>query len=154
MYFVLNLCPDAQILVESEISRPPRLLLKFLYCVVQKLSRKFRRKLWAFPARSLYALHCNNLLAHKSNVKIQSGLPDPLFSSSISSIIFIQGDLLFNSWREIFSGNGAQFSQHPRIFSFNGRNIMLDHHWSVEIEIEINSFYKRYLECFSLFSYI
>jgi len=40
-----------------------------------------------------------------------------------------QGDVLFNSWKEMFNGNGAYFSQNPRIYSFNGKNILTDFGW-------------------------
>lgn len=40
-----------------------------------------------------------------------------------------QGDVLFNSWKEMFNGNGAYFSQNPRIYSFNGKNILTDFAW-------------------------
>lgn len=48
----------------------------------------------------------------------------------ITKYFFIyQGDVLFNSWKEMFNGNGAYFSQNPRIYSFNGKNILTDFAW-------------------------
>ncbi|XP_034951100.1 collagen alpha-1(XVIII) chain isoform X3 [Chelonus insularis] len=44
-------------------------------------------------------------------------------------IVNIKGDVLFNSWREMFSGNGAYFSPNPRIYSFNGKNVLTDFTW-------------------------
>ncbi|XP_051166269.1 collagen alpha-1(XXII) chain isoform X2 [Leptopilina boulardi] len=44
-------------------------------------------------------------------------------------IVNIKGDVLFNSWKEMFNGNGAYFSQNPRIYSFNGKNILTDFAW-------------------------
>ncbi|XP_020710044.2 collagen alpha-1(XVIII) chain isoform X2 [Athalia rosae] len=41
-------------------------------------------------------------------------------------IVNIKGDVLFNSWKEMFNGDGAYFSQSPRIYSFNGKNILTD----------------------------
>ncbi|KAK0161818.1 hypothetical protein PV327_008230 [Microctonus hyperodae] len=48
-------------------------------------------------------------------------------------IVNIKGDVLFNSWKEIFNGNGAYFSQNPRIYSFNGKNILTDLTWPEKI---------------------
>ena len=45
------------------------------------------------------------------------------------NIIYFQGDVLFNSWKEMFNGNGAYFSQNPRIYSFTGKNILTDFTW-------------------------
>ncbi|KAK4876611.1 hypothetical protein RN001_009117 [Aquatica leii] len=40
-----------------------------------------------------------------------------------------RGEILFNSWGEIFNGDGAVFVNFPRIFSFNGKNVMSDVTW-------------------------
>src|SRR5699024_5258075 len=41
-------------------------------------------------------------------------------------------ELLFNSWRDLFTGSGAQFPYPPKIYSFDGRNIFADSNWYVE----------------------
>ncbi|CAG9761536.1 unnamed protein product [Ceutorhynchus assimilis] len=41
----------------------------------------------------------------------------------------LRGDVLFDSWLKIFDGRGAKLPHEPRIFSFNGKNIMNDPHW-------------------------
>lgn len=33
----------------------------------------------------------------------------------------LRGEVLFDSWQDIFDGRGAPFSHQPRIFSFNGK---------------------------------
>ncbi|XP_011315030.1 collagen alpha-1(IX) chain isoform X5 [Fopius arisanus] len=48
-------------------------------------------------------------------------------------IVNIKGDVLFNSWKEMFNGHGAYFSQNPRIYSFNGKNILADLAWPEKI---------------------
>ncbi|KAF5301759.1 hypothetical protein FQR65_LT08742 [Abscondita terminalis] len=40
-----------------------------------------------------------------------------------------RGEILFNSWGEMFNGDGAVFVNFPRIFSFNGKNVMSDVTW-------------------------
>uniref|UniRef100_A0A1Y1L8H1 Thrombospondin-like N-terminal domain-containing protein n=2 Tax=Photinus pyralis TaxID=7054 RepID=A0A1Y1L8H1_PHOPY len=40
-----------------------------------------------------------------------------------------RGEILFNSWGEIFNGGGAVFTNFPRVFSFNGKNVMSDVTW-------------------------
>lgn len=44
----------------------------------------------------------------------------------------IRGDVLFNSWAEMFKGDGAPFPHPPRIYSFNGRNVLNDITWPVK----------------------
>ncbi|XP_074601335.1 uncharacterized protein LOC141855275 isoform X2 [Brevipalpus obovatus] len=44
-------------------------------------------------------------------------------------VINLKGEIMFNSWREIFTGSGAPFSSFPRIYSFDGRNVLLDSRW-------------------------
>ncbi|KAK7078875.1 Collagenase NC10 and Endostatin, partial [Halocaridina rubra] len=39
-------------------------------------------------------------------------------------VVNIKGEVLFNTWREIFSGSGAYFSHKPRIFSFDGKDVL------------------------------
>ncbi|XP_074035185.1 collagen XV/XVIII-type protein multiplexin isoform X2 [Leptinotarsa decemlineata] len=41
----------------------------------------------------------------------------------------LRGEVLFNSWLEMFRGDGAPFSQPPRIYSFNGKNVLTDFSW-------------------------
>ena len=44
-------------------------------------------------------------------------------------VVNTRGDVLFHSWKNIFNGNGGKFSQAPRIYSFNGRNVLTDLLW-------------------------
>ncbi|CAG7836225.1 unnamed protein product [Allacma fusca] len=44
-------------------------------------------------------------------------------------VLNTKGELLFNSWSEIFQSNGRFVSRPPHIYSFNGRNVMEDFHW-------------------------
>ncbi|XP_055689784.1 collagen alpha-1(XV) chain [Lutzomyia longipalpis] len=44
-------------------------------------------------------------------------------------VVNIRGEVLFNSWKEIFNGQGGFFAQTPRIYSFNGKNILTDTTW-------------------------
>ncbi|CAH1398209.1 unnamed protein product [Nezara viridula] len=44
-------------------------------------------------------------------------------------VVNIKGDVLFNSWRDIFKGDGAVFAQQPRIYSFSGKNVLTDFTW-------------------------
>lgn len=44
-------------------------------------------------------------------------------------VVNLKGDVLFNTWESIFNGQGGLFSQTPRIFSFNGKNVMNDLTW-------------------------
>lgn len=41
----------------------------------------------------------------------------------------LKGDVLFNSWNNIFSAQGGFFSQAPRIYSFSGKNVLNDPAW-------------------------
>ncbi|XP_054285965.1 collagen alpha-1(XVIII) chain-like isoform X1 [Macrosteles quadrilineatus] len=45
-------------------------------------------------------------------------------------VVNIKGDVLFNSWKSIFTGDGGFFAQPPRIYSFSGKNILADPSWS------------------------
>lgn len=40
-----------------------------------------------------------------------------------------RGDVLFNSWKSIFNGQGGFFSQAPRLYSFSGKNVLTDLTW-------------------------
>uniref|UniRef100_A0A3Q2V0D8 Collagen, type XV, alpha 1b n=1 Tax=Haplochromis burtoni TaxID=8153 RepID=A0A3Q2V0D8_HAPBU len=44
-------------------------------------------------------------------------------------VVNLRGQVLFNSWMSIFSGNGGVFDPSTPIFSFDGRNIMSDSAW-------------------------
>lgn len=44
-------------------------------------------------------------------------------------VVNTKGDVLFNSWNSIFNGQGGFFSQVPRIYSFNGKNVLSDPTW-------------------------
>ncbi|XP_076304531.1 uncharacterized protein LOC143222229 isoform X3 [Tachypleus tridentatus] len=48
-------------------------------------------------------------------------------------IVNIKGEVLFNSWRDIFTGAGAVFPYPPRIYSFDGRNVLADNTWTQKI---------------------
>ncbi|XP_017777566.1 PREDICTED: collagen alpha-1(XVIII) chain isoform X3 [Nicrophorus vespilloides] len=41
----------------------------------------------------------------------------------------LRGEILFNSWMEMFKGDGAPFPHPPRIFSFSGKNVLTDLSW-------------------------
>ena len=43
--------------------------------------------------------------------------------------IIIKGEVLFNSWKDIFTGAGAPFPFSPKIYSFDGRNVLTDPSW-------------------------
>lgn len=45
----------------------------------------------------------------------------------------LQDEILFNSWRDIFTGAGAPFAYPPKIYSFDGRNIFSDPTWSQKL---------------------
>ncbi|KAK4291744.1 hypothetical protein Pmani_035446 [Petrolisthes manimaculis] len=44
-------------------------------------------------------------------------------------VVNLKGEVLFNSWSEVFSGSGASFAQKPRIFSFDGKDVLNDKTW-------------------------
>lgn len=44
-------------------------------------------------------------------------------------VVNTKGDVLFNTWAGIFNGQGGLFSQTPRIYSFNGKNVLSDLTW-------------------------
>lgn len=41
-------------------------------------------------------------------------------------IVNLKGEVLFNSWRDIFTGSSGPFPLPPRIYSFDGRNVLTD----------------------------
>lgn len=41
----------------------------------------------------------------------------------------IRGEILFNTWNDIFSGQGGFYSQAARLYSFNGKNVLTDSTW-------------------------
>lgn len=43
--------------------------------------------------------------------------------------LFWQGEVLFDSWMSIFSGNGGLFNPTTPIYSFDGRNVLTDSAW-------------------------
>ncbi|XP_076329079.1 uncharacterized protein LOC143235125 isoform X4 [Tachypleus tridentatus] len=48
-------------------------------------------------------------------------------------IVNIKDEVLFNSWKDLFMGNRASFTPFPRIYSFDGRNVLLDNSWPQKI---------------------
>lgn len=44
-------------------------------------------------------------------------------------VINIQGDVLFKSFADIFDGNGGAMIGPLKIYSFSGKNIMMDSNW-------------------------
>lgn len=44
-------------------------------------------------------------------------------------VVNTRGDVLFNSWKGVFNGQGGFFSQAPRIYSFSGKNVLTDPLW-------------------------
>lgn len=64
----------------------------------------------------------NTKVRKKSYLCTQSDTRD--FSININS----QGEVLFSTWKSIFS-QGGSFLQQPRIYSFNGKNVLTDLTW-------------------------
>ncbi|XP_015265171.1 PREDICTED: collagen alpha-1(XV) chain-like [Gekko japonicus] len=48
-------------------------------------------------------------------------------------IVNLKGDVLFNNWESIFSGNGGQIDTRIPIYSFDGRNVMTDPAWPQKV---------------------
>ncbi|XP_050420760.1 collagen alpha-1(XVIII) chain-like [Adelges cooleyi] len=48
-------------------------------------------------------------------------------------VVNIKGDVLFNSWKDIFTENGAFTSHQPRIYSFSGKNVLSDFSWPQKV---------------------
>ncbi|KAH8307385.1 hypothetical protein KR044_011009, partial [Drosophila immigrans] len=48
-------------------------------------------------------------------------------------VVNTRGDVLFNSWKGIFNGQGGFFSQAPRIYSFSGKNVLTDPLWPLRL---------------------
>ncbi|XP_069193869.1 collagen alpha-1(XVIII) chain isoform X7 [Procambarus clarkii] len=44
-------------------------------------------------------------------------------------VVNLKGEVLFNAWSEAFSGSGGVFVQKPRIFSFDGKEVLTDPTW-------------------------
>jgi collagen type XVIII alpha len=44
-------------------------------------------------------------------------------------IVNLKGEILFHSWRDLFTGSSAPFPFAPRLYSFDGRNVLTDSHW-------------------------
>ncbi|XP_042856865.1 collagen alpha-1(XV) chain-like isoform X2 [Penaeus japonicus] len=44
-------------------------------------------------------------------------------------VVNLRGEMLFKSWNDVFSGSGGTFSQKPRIFSFDGKDLLKDATW-------------------------
>jgi collagen type XVIII alpha len=52
------------------------------------------------------------------------------FSDRNLPVVNTKGDLLFNSWNEIFESSGGKFATRPpKLYSFNGRSVFQDFHW-------------------------
>lgn len=58
--------------------------------------------------------------------------------------VFFQGDVMFRNWRSIFSGNGGRINAKLPIYSFDGRDVLADPFWSVNL---ISSHLVCYLIC-------
>uniref|UniRef100_A0A8C9Q772 Collagen type XV alpha 1 chain n=1 Tax=Spermophilus dauricus TaxID=99837 RepID=A0A8C9Q772_SPEDA len=48
-------------------------------------------------------------------------------------IVNLKGQVLFNNWDSIFSGQGGQFNAHVPIYSFDGRDVMTDPSWPQKV---------------------
>jgi hypothetical protein len=46
-----------------------------------------------------------------------------------SFLVNFQGEVLFNSWKDMFNGDGGFLSQQARIYSFSGKNVLTDFAW-------------------------
>ncbi|KAF7989748.1 hypothetical protein HCN44_008422 [Aphidius gifuensis] len=44
-------------------------------------------------------------------------------------IVNLKGEILFNSWNEMINRNGAYSTTKPRIYTFNGKDILTDFSW-------------------------
>ncbi|XP_065566342.1 collagen alpha-1(XVIII) chain-like isoform X5 [Artemia franciscana] len=44
-------------------------------------------------------------------------------------VVNTKGDILFDSWSQIFDGAGGEISQNSRIYSFDGKDILTDSNW-------------------------
>ncbi|XP_054167998.1 collagen alpha-1(XV) chain-like isoform X2 [Oppia nitens] len=51
------------------------------------------------------------------------------YKDSKLPIVNIKGEILFHSWKDIFTGAGAPFPFPPKIYSFDGRNVLTDYSW-------------------------
>ncbi|XP_076323442.1 uncharacterized protein LOC143232191 [Tachypleus tridentatus] len=51
----------------------------------------------------------------------------------IFKVLDFQEQVLFNSWKDIFTGNGGTFLFPPRIYSFDGRNVLFENSWPQKI---------------------
>lgn len=52
-------------------------------------------------------------------------------------VVNIMGEVLFKSFSDIFDGNGGFIAGTPRIYSFSGKNILIDSNWYVLINIKL-----------------
>lgn len=41
----------------------------------------------------------------------------------------IKGEMIFRSWKDLFDTNGEFSYQSPRLYSFNGRDVLHDSTW-------------------------
>ena len=55
-------------------------------------------------------------------------------------VLNIKGELLFNSWSDIFQSSGSFLTRPPPIYSFNGRNVIHDFHWYANLKSERRPF--------------
>lgn len=44
-------------------------------------------------------------------------------------VVNLKGEILFNSWLSMFSGDGAVYNPQVPLYSFDGRNVMTDQTW-------------------------
>ncbi|RWS20852.1 collagen alpha-1(I) chain-like protein [Leptotrombidium deliense] len=48
-------------------------------------------------------------------------------------IMNTKGNVLYNSWRELFTGEGVPYESSLEIYSFNGKNVMEDDTWPMKV---------------------
>ncbi|XP_073534542.1 collagen alpha-1(XV) chain isoform X1 [Phyllobates terribilis] len=48
-------------------------------------------------------------------------------------VVNLKGEVLFDNWESIFSGNGGRFNAQIPIYSFDGRNVLTDSAWPQKI---------------------
>ncbi|GBN81301.1 Collagen alpha-1(XVIII) chain [Araneus ventricosus] len=48
-------------------------------------------------------------------------------------VVNLKGEVIFNAWKDVFTGAGAPFPYPPRIYSFDGRNVLADNRWSQKL---------------------
>lgn len=56
-----------------------------------------------------------------------------LLAASNPLCVFFQGDVMFRNWRSIFNGDGGPMDARIPIYSFDGRDVLADPFWLVNL---------------------